>query len=316
MATNSAALREQHTGNVSTFTDQNVTISTTDGIRNLFMTISSGDRTVNLPPVGDNEGREITIKKTDSSDNVVTIDANGGETIDGDFQIFLVTQGQSVTLRAAAGSWRCLGGHQPQTTVYEETDNPLTLLSSDSVNHVIYNRSGGGNVSLPAGGAVTNRTIHIQNISNGILNINPGGGDEIDGIAATIKLRKHDGVTLVAGVGNQASNWFVQSWARPWNTFFLDGNNVGAMLHRDDVHLKNTAVGSADLPATARAGDRVRVTDANDNASTFNITINRNGHNINGAASDIVISTDGETVELVYTGSTSTGWRAWKYQKA
>ena len=38
-----------------------------------------------------------------------------------------------------------------------------------------------------------------------------------------------------------------------------------------------------------------------------NLTINRNGHNINGAGSNLVLSTNGQAITLVYVDATR-GW--------
>ena len=62
------------------------------------------------------------------------------------------------------------------------------------------------------------------------------------------------------------------------------------------------------LPATASVGDKVRVTDGKDNAATNNITVARNGHNINGNAGNFIIDVDGAATTLVYMDSTE-GWR-------
>jgi hypothetical protein len=54
------------------------------------------------------------------------------------------------------------------------------------------------------------------------------------------------------------------------------------------------------LPATAELGDEIRVIDGFGEASIFNITIARNGHNIQGRADDLIIQTDRSAFGLVY----------------
>ena len=61
------------------------------------------------------------------------------------------------------------------------------------------------------------------------------------------------------------------------------------------------------LPALANIGDEVRIIDGTGNASTNNITINRNGHNIEGAADNIIVDVDRAGFGLVYYNSTQ-GW--------
>jgi hypothetical protein len=61
------------------------------------------------------------------------------------------------------------------------------------------------------------------------------------------------------------------------------------------------------LPATAELGDEIRVIDGFGTASQFNITIARNGHNIQGRADDLVIQTDRSAFGLVYYNAEQ-GW--------
>lgn len=61
------------------------------------------------------------------------------------------------------------------------------------------------------------------------------------------------------------------------------------------------------LPAVAELGDEIRVIDGFGTASQFNITIARNGHNIQGRADDLIIQTDRAAFGLVYYNAEQ-GW--------
>ena len=61
------------------------------------------------------------------------------------------------------------------------------------------------------------------------------------------------------------------------------------------------------LPTSPDMGDEVRVIDATGNAATNNITINRNGNNINGAADNLVLDVNRAAIGLAYYNSTQ-GW--------
>ena len=61
------------------------------------------------------------------------------------------------------------------------------------------------------------------------------------------------------------------------------------------------------LPASPSAGDIVAVSDYAQNSETNNITIARNGSNIQGDASDLVIQRNGVSMTLLYVDSTK-GW--------
>ena len=61
------------------------------------------------------------------------------------------------------------------------------------------------------------------------------------------------------------------------------------------------------LPATPTAGDAVAISDYANTADTNNITIGRNGSNIQGTANDFIINTEGASVLLIYVDATK-GW--------
>ena len=62
------------------------------------------------------------------------------------------------------------------------------------------------------------------------------------------------------------------------------------------------------LPASPELGDEIQIFDSGNYAGTQNITINRNGKNINGVADNALLDVNGVAAVFVYTGSTY-GWR-------
>ena len=62
------------------------------------------------------------------------------------------------------------------------------------------------------------------------------------------------------------------------------------------------------LPATPSAGDEVWFVDAANKATTYTLTIARNGENIESVAQDLVANADGAGFGLVYVDST-VGWK-------
>ncbi len=71
----------------------------------------------------------------------------------------------------------------------------------------------------------------------------------------------------------------------------------------------NTTGGAitATLPGSATLGDEIRFIDSSATADTHNITIGRNSHKIQGATSDMTVSTERAAFGLVYSGA-SQGW--------
>ena len=61
------------------------------------------------------------------------------------------------------------------------------------------------------------------------------------------------------------------------------------------------------LPSTPALGDEVRIIDGTGNASVYNITIDRNGNNIMGSSTNLIIDVDRAAIGLVYYNATQ-GW--------
>ena len=74
----------------------------------ILVDASSGAVTINLPAASGLSGREYTVKKIDSSTNIVTVDANGGETIDGVLTKLLYTENESVAIICDGTNWEIL----------------------------------------------------------------------------------------------------------------------------------------------------------------------------------------------------------------
>ena len=80
------------------------------------------------------------------------------------------------------------------------------------------------------------------------------------------------------------------------------------MVAGNGYFVNNTsAVGLVKLPLSASAGDTIAIKDYAGNFGTNSLTIQRNGHNIQGVANDSEISTNRASLSLVYVDSTK-GW--------
>ncbi len=67
---------------------------------------NAGGFVITLPPASEaGNGYEVTIQKTDSSTNVVTVDASGSETINGQSDVSLERQYQAITVRCDGTNW-------------------------------------------------------------------------------------------------------------------------------------------------------------------------------------------------------------------
>lgn len=83
------------------------TVLDDDGIHKFIYTLGGSDRTLTLPTLADNIGREMIVVIVDANDftHVLTLDGEGSEKIDGNDTFDLLGSGSSVTLIGTANGW-------------------------------------------------------------------------------------------------------------------------------------------------------------------------------------------------------------------
>ena len=85
------------------------TVGVVDHGKTILASATGGAFTITLPAVADaGDGFEITVVKTDSSANAVTLDGDGSETINGATTHAIGLQYQSATLRCNGSSWNII----------------------------------------------------------------------------------------------------------------------------------------------------------------------------------------------------------------
>ena len=67
---------------------------------------------------------------------------------------------------------------------------------------------------------------------------------------------------------------------------------------------------TVNLPATPAVGDEVTIIDGLASFATNNLTVNPNGSNLNSSTSNLVLTTSGQSITLVYVNTT----RGWAYK--
>tara|TARA_B100002019_G_scaffold293364_1_gene320435 strand:+ start:12790 stop:18345 length:5556 start_codon:yes stop_codon:yes gene_type:complete len=75
----------------------------------------------------------------------------------------------------------------------------------------------------------------------------------------------------------------------------------------DKLFIDTSVAKTITLPSSASLGDEIRIIDVTGNAATNNITVARNGHNIQGSGSDLTININRAGIGLVYYNTTQ-GW--------
>lgn len=104
----------------------NYTVSTNDGDNvQVNVSASGGAVTIVFYAASGNAGKIITVKKTDSSANAVTLDGNASETLDGATTATLTTQHDSATFVCDGTNWQKVA-----TTAAAAVDSDQNILST------------------------------------------------------------------------------------------------------------------------------------------------------------------------------------------
>jgi hypothetical protein len=102
------------------------------------------------------------------------------------------------------------------------------------------------------------------------------------------------------------------SWAIVSSSFVaMPSNSVSSNITLSSFNkyfVDTSAARTLNLPASPSVGDEIYVFDASGTASTYNITIARNGNLINSNAGNLILNINGVAASLVYTGATY-GWK-------
>ena len=116
------------------------------------------------------------------------------------------------------------------------------------------------------------------------------------------------GSSVSLGASLSLSNKFVD-----WQSVTTaDGSTFNTAVSGQGYFIDTTsAVHTVTLPASASRGDFIAIKDYAGTFNTNNLTIARNGHNIQGVANDSLISTNRASLVLVYVDSTK-GWLYWE----
>ena len=133
-----------------------------------------------------------------------------------------------------------------------------------------------------APGSVTNAKLTNSSFTFDGTSISLGGSDSVNLSASWQSVVTADGSTGTTAVAG--------------NGYFID---------------TTSATHTITLPSSASIGDLIAIKDYAGTFNTNNLTIARNGHNIQGIANDSLITTNRASLVLVYVDSTK-GWLYWE----
>ena len=160
---------------------------------------------------------------------------------------------------------------------------------------------------------ITDNSVNAAKIEDGTIvdaDITPGTitNAKLAGSIANAKLANSSITINGAAIALGGS---VSAGSIAWQSVVVsDGSTVTTMVAGRGYFVNNTsAAGIVKLPAGGTAGDTIAIKDYAGNFATNKLTIQRNGHNIQGVANDGLIGTNRASVVLVYIDAT----RGWLY---
>jgi hypothetical protein len=143
-----------------------------------------GAVTINLPTAVGVTGRKLQVKKTDSSANAVTVDANSAETIDDSLTQVLATHNQAIDLYSSGANWKSIigpttlpfdiqavqiGGNSTCTAVC--SSSPCNVCNQIGAKITSVTRNGTGDYSL---NGINGTTFHCTGTGAGSTTYAPG----------------------------------------------------------------------------------------------------------------------------------------------
>lgn len=145
-------------------------------------------------------------------------------------------------------------------------------------------------------------------ISN-LVDSAPGTLDTLNELAAALGDDANFATTVTSSLAGKANSVDVDAELLLKKTEVVEAVSSNITMAAGYRYFVDTTVArTLTLPASPTLGDEIQIFDSTFNAGTNNITVGRNGKEINNTADDALLDVDGVAAVFVYTGSTS-GWR-------
>ena len=141
--------------------------------------------------------------------------------------------------------------------------------------------------------------IKVDNITN------QSDSNIVNKCGTTITLgASGDTINLASGASQTG---FGRTGTVNWNTTAITADPANAVSGTGYFADTTSSAFTITLPTSPSAGDIVAISDYANNFATNNLTVGRNGSNIEGNASDYILNQSGVSVTLVYVDATK-GW--------
>lgn len=155
------------------FADSPYTVTTADGFDILIEVDATGGAvTINLFTAVGNTGKQVTVIKTDSGANAVTIDPSGAETVNGQATYALAAQYESARLESDGSAWLVGGQSRPridplvcQGRPTLESGVPVSSADQTAKTTIYFTPYGGSTVALYSTSAAVWRLHTVAEVS-------------------------------------------------------------------------------------------------------------------------------------------------------
>jgi hypothetical protein len=283
-------------------------VLSTDGLGNLswtsqgggIATISNGNSNVNIPTANGN----INFSAVGNA-NVVVITGTGAN-INGTANITgnVALNGANVSLGAVT-NLHITGGSNGYVLSTDGTGN-LSWAAQTGSNIVIDSFTGNGvQTVFTLANAPTSEDYTLINI-DGVSQLH--SAYTVSGANVTLSSAPASGAAIEVMTFNLGSGTGGGGGGGTSGYTYVEATgNTTASANTKYIVNTNTANLTITLPSSPSFGDEVGIIDGTGNASVHAITVGRNGGNIQGAASDMTVTTNRSAFTLVYY-NTSQGW--------
>ena len=260
------------------------TVTIDDSTKIIAVDATSGNLTVTLlAAAAAGDGFEVTVKKTDSGANTVTVDGNGAETIDGAATFVLRNQHHTVTVRSDASNWQIVSVNDSDvafaTRVWRkgaDIASAATLVIGADGNY--FDVTGAVGITAVTVAAGTLFTLQFDGgpaLTNGAAldlggaDITVAAGDHMIFFATaanTVQLIGYMNADRVATPGKVLQRWYAEDGAVATGTTAMPEDDTIPQNTEGDEYLTLTTGTLKSASSRLRARVRINVNNANGNS--------------------------------------------------
>lgn len=246
----------------------------------------SGSATVTLPATPQANGWYIQVQNTGSG--TVTVAPNG-LTLDGSLSSLTLTANQGVFIASDGSNYfsqRGIGGSANGFAGVSVKTTDYTAVLGDSGKLLTFSSASAVALTLPAVSPGSSWFVYVQNRGAGALTVNRNG-NQLDGGTSNVVLIQNQGLMVFS----DGTNYFTDRGVSGVGAVNSQTNDYTALPGDSGKLLtfnKATAV-TLTLPATSPGPSWVLMVQ---NTGVGNLTVARNGNNIDGAASNVTLTTN------------------------